>query len=503
MGDKLIKHPFIIEILDKYKVIWSLNHLGALGSWDLSVYMPEEGALARGEALGKVATLSQKLFLDKEFTDLIKKADNEKDLNDYERAVIRMLKRSLKYYEKLPPEFIEEFSRVVSKSQIAWKKAKEQDNFSIFEPYLEKIVELTKKKAEYLGYSKHPYDALLDEYEEGLTVEEVEKYFISIKQPLIDLIKYIKNSKKFRKEHELENQEYDVEKMKKLNDKMLNFIHYNMNHIRIDVSSHPFSISLGKGDVRITTRYEGHDFARSYSSTIHEYGHALYEIQSHDDLHYTPIAGGSSLVIHESQSRFWENFIGKSRGFISLMYKDILEVEDKFKNFSIDQIYDYVNLVKPSLIRTESDEVTYHLHIMIRFEIEKALIEGKIKVSDLPKVWNDKYEEYLGIRPTNNREGILQDVHWSQGSIGYFPTYSLGTALSAMWKHHLEKDIGNIEEVLKTKEGIKKIQDWLKENIHQYGSTYMFRDLVKKTTHEEFSSKYLLDYLNKKYKEIY
>lgn len=503
MENKLIKHKFILEILDKYKVIWSLNHLGALGNWDLSVYMPEEGATARGEALGKIATLSQKIFLDKEFVELIKKADLEKDLNDYERAIIRMLKRSLKYYEKLPAEFIEEFSKVTSESHIAWKNAKEKNDFSIFEPYLEKIVELTKKKAEYLGYEKHPYDALLDEYEEGLTVEEVEKYFISIKKPIVNLIKYIQGSKKFRKEHDLEKQEYDIEKMKKLTDKILKFIHYNLSHIRVDVSSHPFSISLGKGDARITTRYEGKDFARSYSATIHEYGHALYEIQSHEDLHYTPISGGSSLVIHESQSRFWENFIGKSKEFISLLYKDIIEVEDKFNNFSVDEIYDYFNLVKPSLIRTEADEVTYHLHVMIRFEIEKALLEGKIKVKDLPKAWNDKYEEYLGIRPENDSEGILQDVHWSQGSIGYFPTYSLGTALSAMWKYHLEKDLGKIEEILKTKQGIRKIQDWLRENIHQYGSTYTFRDLVKKTAHEDFSSKYLLDYLENKYKKIY
>ena len=493
----------ILEILDKYKVIWSLNHLTALGNWDLSVYMPEEGALARGEALGKIATLSQKLFLDPEFTELIKKADKENDLNDYEKAIIRLLRRSLKYYEKLPPEFIEEFSRVTSEGHVAWKNAKEKDDFSIFEPILEKIVELTKKKAEYLGYSKHPYDALLDEYEEGLTVDAAEKYFKSIKEPLVELIKYIKNSKKYKKEHDLEKQEYDIEKMKKLTDKLLKFIHYNMSHIRVDVSSHPFSTSLGKGDARITTRYEGRDFARSFSSTIHEYGHALYEIQSHDDLHYTPISGGSSLVIHESQSRFWENIIGKSKEFISLLYPDIIEVEDKFRDFSIQDIYDYFNLVKPSLIRTEADEVTYHLHVMIRFEIEKELLEGKIKVSDLPQVWNDKYEEYLGVRPENNREGLLQDVHWSEGYIGYFPTYSLGTALSIMWKHHLEKDLGKIEEILKTKEGIRKIQDWLGKNIHQYGSTYTFRDLVLKTTHEEFSSKYLIDYLEKKYKTIY
>jgi carboxypeptidase Taq len=500
---KLIQNKLILEILEKYKVIWSLGHLAALGSWDLDTYMPEEGAGARGEALGKVATLSQRLFLEKDFVDSILSAEKEQNLNDYEKAIVRLLKRTLKYYQKLPPDFIEEFSKVTSESRKVWEKARKQDNFSLFEPYLEKIVDLSRKKAEYLGYEKHPYDALLDEYEEGLTVEEVQKYFDSIKKPLIGLINYIKASKKFRNEHDLEKQKYDVEKMKKFTGKILEFIHYNLNHIRADISVHPFSICLGRGDSRITTRYEGKDFVRSYSSTIHEYGHALYELQSHDDLYYTPISGGSSLVIHESQSRFWENFIGRSREFISLMYKDILGIEDKFKEFSIGEMYDYFNLVKPSLIRVDADEVTYHMHILIRFEIEKALIEGKIKVKDLPKVWGDKYEEYLGVRPLNNREGVLQDVHWSQGSIGYFPTYSLGTALSAMWKYHLEKDIGNLSDLLKSKDGIRRIQNWLKQNIHQYGSTYTFRELVRKTSGMEFSSRYLLDSLEKKYKEIY
>jgi len=499
----LIKNYVILKILEKYRVIWSLNHLVSLGHWDLDTYMPEEGARSRGEALGKVATLSQKLFLEKDFVDLILLAEKEENLNDYEQAIIRLLKRSLKYYQKLPAQFIEEYTILTSESRKVWEKARAQNNFSLFEPYLEKIVELSRKKADYFGYDKHPYDALLDDYEEGLTVEDVQKYFDSIKKPLVELINYIKSSNKFREGHELDEKEYDVDKMKKFNKRILELVHYNLNHIRLDISTHPFSISLGKGDSRITTRYEGKDFAQSYSSTIHEYGHALYELQSHEDLYYTPLGGGSSLVIHESQSRFWENLIGKSREFISLIYGDILNLGDQFNKFSPEDIYNYFNLVKPSLIRVEADEVTYHLHVLIRFEIEKDLIEGKIKVKDLPQIWNDKYESYLGVRPLNDREGVLQDVHWSQGSIGYFPTYSIGTALSLMWKHHLEKDIGKISDLLKSEEGIRKIQDWLGENIHQYGSTYTFGDLVKKTSEREFSSKYLIDYLEKKYKEIY
>lgn len=493
----LIRNIVILKILEKYKIIWALSHLAGLANWDLDTYMPELGLEARGEALAKVSSLIQELFLEKEFIELIKQAENE-ELNDYEKGIIRLLKRSLKFYQKLPSDFIEEFVKITNEARAYWREARERSDFSIFEPYLEKIIEMSRKKAELLGYQKHPYDALLDEYEEGLITEDVEKYFSSIKRPLIELFHKIKNSKKYSY-HELENEEYEIEKMKILNNKIIEVLHNGLKNLRMDISTHPFSISIGKGDARITTRYEGKDFFRSYSSTIHEFGHSLYELQCDDKLYYTPVAGGSSLVIHESQSRFWENFIGRSDGFIELIYNDFVKLGDNFKDYTKEDIYNYFNLVKPGFIRVEADEISYHLHVLIRFEIEKALIEGSINVKDLPKIWNDKYEEYLGIRPRNDREGVLQDVHWSQGSIGYFPTYSIGTCLSAMWKYYLEKDLEKISDLVKTKQGIEKIRKWLKENVHQYGSTYMFKDLVKKSLGKEFDSMYLLDYLKGKY----
>ncbi|MEK6897313.1 MAG: carboxypeptidase M32 [Nanoarchaeota archaeon] len=500
--EKRLKNLVIKELMEKYKTIWALNHLGALANWDLNTYMPEEGARSRAEALAKLSVLSQSIFLDKDFVSLIKKAENEKGLNDYEKAVIRLLNRTLKYYQKLPPDFIEEFTKVTSEAHIVWKNAKEQDNFSLFAPFLEKIVELTRKKAELLGYKKHPYDALLDEYEEGLTTEDCENFFAQIKEPLKNLISYIKKSSNYREKHELEEYEYNREKMKAFADFILNSVHYNMNHLRIDLSPHPFSMYLGKGDNRITMRFKD-DFAKVYSSAMHEYGHALYGIQSHEDFNYTNIEGGTSLVIHESQSRFWENFIGKSKSFLASAYGEMKKVNPKLEKYSPDEIYYYINLVRPSLIRTEADEVTYHMHIMIRFEIEKALIEGKIQVKDLPRIWDEKYKEYLGIGPKTNKEGVLQDVHWSGGSIGYFPTYSMGTALSALWKKHIEKDLGKIDELVKTKEGIGKIQNWLMEKIHQHGSTYLYNELLQKSTGENFSAQPLLDYLEEKYKTIY
>jgi carboxypeptidase Taq len=498
-----IKNPIIIKILEKYKTLWALNHLSALANWDMQTYMPKEGSHARGEALGKLSALSQRLFLEKEFVKLIEKGKNEKDLSDYEKGILRILLRQLKFYRKLPSEFLEEFARAAVEGHTMWEMAKKKNDFSVFLPSLTKIVELVKRRAEYLGYEKHPYDALLDEFEEELKVEEVEKYFEYIKPRLAKLLNFIKSSSKFKESHKLNEEPYEIEEMKKLNEEVLSFIHYNSEHLRIDVSMHPFTSFIGKGDFRITTRYQDRDFGDSFSSTMHEYGHALYDLQSHDDLHFTPISGGTSMVIHESQSRFWENFIGKSKTFIELFENKIKRLSYNISKHSVDEIYIYLNNVKPSLIRTKADELTYHFHIIIRFEIEKELLEGKINVKNLKKIWNEKYEKYLGIEPKNDSEGILQDIHWSEGLFGYFSTYSIGTALSAMWKCRLEKDIGKIEDLLKTKEGIRKIQDWLKERIHQYGSAYTFNELVKKTTGENFSAKYLIDYLKDKYEKIY
>ncbi|MEK6825892.1 MAG: carboxypeptidase M32 [Nanoarchaeota archaeon] len=503
MARTLITHPIILQLLEQYKPIWSLRHLCGLANWDLQTYMPPEGIEARGEALSNAETLSQNLFLNPSFISLIDKASTEKDLNDYERGIIRLLQRSLHYYRVLPPAFIAEFIKLTSEAHAVWKNAKEKNQFSLFAPLLQKIIELSRKKAHYLGYREHPYDALLDEYEEGLTTREVEAYFNEICAPLVELLKDILHSPKYRKEHALAKDKCNPELMHKGMQKIIEYVHEGRGHLRLDTSAHPFSTSLGKGDARITTRYEEKDIAYPYGSTIHEYGHALYEIQSHDDLHYTPVCGGVSLVIHESQSRFWENFVGRSKGFIEQLLPLLRAHHSPLVSYSLDEIHHYLNLVKPSLIRTEADELTYHFHIMIRFEIEKALIEGKCEAKELPELWSKKYKEYLGVEPKTDSEGVLQDVHWSGGAIGYFPTYSLGSALSAQWKNFMQKDLGDFDALVSNQEGLRKIQRWLKEHIHQHGSAYTFRALVSRVTGEEFSPKYLLESLRTKYSTLY
>lgn len=491
---KPFQNKTILEILDKYKDLWALSYAGAVINWDLETYMPENGAVGRGEALGRLSTVRQRLFLDKSFVSLIHKSQEEKNLTDAERGIVRVLTHSLKFYEKLPSQFLEDFSRLTSEATVIWRQAKNDNNFKLFEPKLAKVFEMNKQMAEYLGYKDSPYDALLDQFEEGLTVNEVEPFFNEIKNPLQELLKKITSSKKYFKVHPLENAKYDKEKMEILNNKVLKLFwpEYGQN-FRLDVSSHPFTTSFSKQDTRITTWYHERDFARSLLAVIHEFGHALYDLQSGDGFEMTPIAGGGSLVIHESQSRFWENFVGRGEPFIKKFLPDMQNAVSGTKLTAPD-VYSYFNKVTPGLLRVEADEVTYHFHIMLRFEIEKGLIEGKLKIKDIKEIWNTKMKEYLGITPKNDSDGVLQDIHWSGGMVGYFPTYSLGTFLGAQWEEKIRNEVKTMD--------YSAIKKWLEVNIHQFGSVYTLNNLLIKNK-MKFDPKVNLKYLEEKYSKIY
>jgi carboxypeptidase Taq len=482
----------ILSILDKYKDLWALSYTSAVAGWDLETYMPPRGSSARGEALGRLSTIHQKLFLDKDFVALIHKASEEKDLTDQEKGVVRVLLHSLKFYEKIPSKFLEDYSLLTSKASVVWREAKNTNNFKLFEPDLTKIFKMNREMADLLGYGATPYDALLDQYEEGLTSDKVGPFFEEIKEPLVNLLDKIKRSDLFQIHHPLEIAKYDKDKMAELNNKVLKFLwpEFGQN-FRLDVSAHPFTTSFSNQDTRITTWYHETDFARSLLSVVHEFGHALYDLQCANELQMTPIGGGSSLVIHESQSRFWENFVGRSEEFIKHFKKDFDVVVGHPS--TVDSYLSYFNRVSPSLIRTEADEVTYHFHIMLRYEIEKGIIENKLKVHDLPEIWNAKMKEYLGITPKTDSEGVLQDIHWSMGSVGYFPTYSLGTFLGAQWEQQI-----NNEQMSE----YANIEKWLKEHIHKYGSTYNLADLLKKNK-MRFDPSVNLRYLEEKYSKIY
>jgi carboxypeptidase Taq len=488
------KNKTVLEILNYYKNLWALSYVSGVVHWDLETYMPPMGAAARGEALAKVSTLHQKLYLDPGFKDLIHTSANQKDLNDAEKAVVRVMLHGLKFYEKLPPDFLEDFEKLTNKATIIWREAKLKNDYKLFEPHLNKIFEMSRKMADYLGFEGSPYDALLDQYEEGLKASGVEKFFTQIKDPLKTLVNSIVNSKNFHKSDKLTKMKYDKNKMVELNEKVLRTFYPEFGQkLRLDVSAHPFTTSFSNTDTRITTWYQPKSFGESLLAVIHEFGHALYDLQCDDSLEMTPAQGGRSLVIHESQSRFWENFVGRSEKFIDSIIDDLRYVTGN-KEITTKEVYDHFNAVEPSLIRVEADEVTYHFHIMLRFEIEQGIMEGKYKFSDLREIWNSKVQDYTGIKPQKDSDGVLQDVHWSSGMVGYFPTYSLGTFLGAQWEQKLNNELQSMD--------YGSIREWLKTHIHEYGSTYTLSDLLNKNG-MEFDPTVNLKYLQDKYAKIY
>ncbi|MEL9991715.1 MAG: carboxypeptidase M32 [Thermoproteus sp.] len=490
-----VKSETVKEILERYKAIWALSHASSVLGWDREVYMPEEGISGRSLASAEIAKLIQKLMLDESFVKLIDKAKEEKDLTDIERGIIRMLERDLKFYRRVPPEVVAEFAKVTSEAFVAWKNAKERSDFKIFAPYLERIIELSKIVADKLGYEEHPYDALLDLYEEGLTSRDVESIF-SVLEPGIRRLLDKLEARGWPKRHKLEEEPYDRQEAERAIREILDVIGYPRGRFRIDVSPHPFTTGLASPfDVRITVRYPPKDFREPLFSAIHEFGHALYELQIDEKLAFTPVGTGVSLGVHESQSRFWENIIGRSRGFVARIAPILRKHLSVLKGYSEEDLYYYFNIVRPSLIRTEADEVTYNLHILLRYRLERLMIAGEVKVADLPALWNDEMERLLGIRPKNDSEGILQDIHWSHGSIGYFPTYTLGNVIAAQIRHA----IGNLDEVVA--EGrFSEIKEWLREKIHRWGAVYPPKEIVKRATGEVYNPTYLLNYLENKYR---
>lgn len=466
--------------------------------WDSETYMPEDGVVERSVAVSQLDLLKQKFITEEDFIKLVDRANEERDLNEYEVGLLRVLNRMIRFYRLLPPRLIEELAKVTEEAKIVWRNARIGNDFKAFEPYLEKIFSLSKECADYLGYKEHPYDALLDLYEEGLTSREVSQIFDSTKDKLRTLLEKIQSEKVFSKIHPLEDIEYDKEAMKKINFWVAEKLGYDKKRFRIDVSAHPFTIHIGLRDSRITTRYEGKDFKSTLFSVIHEYGHALYGLQHNESFMFTPLANGASLGVHESQSRFWENIVGRSMQFCIALYPFLKENLKFLEKCSIEDVYTYFNIVRPTLIRVDADEVTYNFHILIRYNLEKLTLGGEVKVKDLPTLWNSMVEENLGLSPKTYSEGILQDIHWSLGSIGYFPTYTIGTILSAQIRNHILKDIPDFyEKILKLE--FREIKNWLKNKIHYWGAMYPPKELIKRMLGEELNPAYFISYLEKKY----
>lgn len=498
MHDSYFTNPVVKEVLEKYRVLWALGHALSLMSWDSETYMPVEGVKDRAVARAELSLLQQQLLLRPEFISLVEKAEKEEGLNDYERGVVRVLKRAIRIAKALPPRLVAERAKVTQEAMVVWREAKAKNNFEMFKPYLEKIFALARESADYLGWEKHPYDALLDLYEEGLRTEDVDRILGYLRRELKVVIEKVLSERRYPRAHPLEQVKYDVQQMEKVNKSVLELLGYPLGkRARLDVSAHPFTIDMGIHDVRITTRYEGVDFKRTLFSVIHEFGHALYELQVDPALSYTPIATGVSLGVHEGQSRFWENVVGRSREFVEFIYPVLREHLEFVREYKPEDIYYYFNTVKPSLIRVDADEVTYNMHIVLRAELEKLVLSGEVKVSELPELWNNVMEELLGVRPPSYSEGVLQDIHWSMGSIGYFPTYTLGNIVAASMKYAMEAEV-KLSEKIATGD-FKALQEWQRERIHKYGATYPPKELLRKALGTEYEPEHLVRYLASKY----
>lgn len=488
------------------KKIALLSSTEALLSWDMETYMPKLGAEYRSDQVALLATLIHEKKSSKKFSSLLNSCIDVQsgdykisDLDEDQKAALREWRKDFQKTIKLPKKFVEKFAKTTSTAINVWAQAKKQNDFQLFLPHLEKIVQLNIQKASLLGFDEDPYDALLDLFEPEMKVKKLDPIFFNLKNFLIQLLQKIQS--KAQVNDSFLNDDYPADLQIKIGKKLFSLLQIDENNCRLDLSVHPFSTSIGPKDVRMTSRIQK-DLMSNLFSILHESGHSIYDMQLPKEYYGSPLSEAVSLGIHESQSRTWETLIGKSKSFCSLLLPILKEFCNNLKNISINDFYRAINKVSPSFIRVEADEITYPLHIIVRYEIEKDLINKRIKAKDVPHFWNEKMEKYLTIKPKNDAEGALQDIHWSMGSIGYFPTYALGNIYAAHFFEGLKRDLPNYQQIIERGE-FNIIKKWLFENIHRFGRKYSGEQLALRVTKEPLSEKAYTRYLNEKYSVIY
>ncbi|MBA3721867.1 MAG: carboxypeptidase M32 [Parachlamydiaceae bacterium] len=485
-----------------------LQGIAALLDWDQETYMPAGSAGIRSEQLKTMAGIIHREKTSKKFSNALAKLIDiktgkvlVKDLPKPQMAALKEWRRDYLQDTALPSKFVEEFAKLTSQSILAWRAAKQDNAFSQFAPYLDRIIQMCRKKADLLGYKDHPYDALLDQYEPDMTTKEVTKLFHKLSTNLTPLIKKIHSSKQINDDFLMGD--WDKDKQIAFSHRLLDAMGYDLNFGRLDFSAHPFSSASHPTDSRITTRIHPTNLVSNFFVILHEGGHGLYEMGLRKDYYGSPLGQSRSLGIHESQSRWWETRIGQSKPFWQYFLPLLKETfNGRLNSITLEDFYRAVNKVEPSFIRVDADELTYPLHVILRFELEKALIEGSLKTRDIPEAWNAKMKEYLGIVPKTNKEGCLQDVHWSMGGLGYFPTYTLGNVFAASLFEAFAKEHPDWEKRVASGD-LAFIKLWLNDKIYQHGRCYSSHELLKNATGKDFSADPYLDYLNKKYSAIY
>lgn len=482
-----------------------LHSCAAVLEWDERTYMPAGGGQHRAEQKALLSGMVHEKFTTTAIGELLSKAEDltaAESPDSPDRVNLRELRRQYDKLIKVPKSLVEELEKTTTLAEQAWVEARRKADTSGFLPWLDKVINLKRQYAEAVGYKAEPYDALLDDYEPGETAANLKKVLESLRPPLVELIRAIADSGRKPKAEVLQRQ-FPVDKQEIIGKMAAAAIGFDMDCGRLDVTTHPFCIGIGPGDTRITTRYNERHFAQSFFGILHETGHGLYD-QGLDKKYFgLPMGESVSLGIHESQSRMWENIVGRSRYFWEYFYPWAQKLfYESLKDVSLDDFYFAINEVRPSFIRVEADEATYNLHILLRFEIEHAIFSGELKTTDIPSVWNDKFEKYLGIKPPDDSQGCLQDVHWGAGLIGYFPTYTLGNLYAAQFFARAKKEMPDLEKQFASGQ-FSGLLNWLREKIHRQGQKYRAAELVKVVTGEPLNSRYLLDYLRAKYAPLY
>lgn len=490
------------NLLQIYRNITILQQASAILGWDFETYMPPKGVEQRSEQLALLASLVHERKTDPQIEELIYKIkETEFDLlSEAEKRNVYLIEKEYRKQTKVPKELVEKLAKQQTISTQIWKKAKKEKNYSLFKPELDKLLELVKQRAHHIDSTKHPFDVLVDEFEPGMTSEQITILFNELKAGLIPLIKKCTDSPN-QADLSVIQRQCPIDIQRKISSDVAELVQYNFEKGRIDETEHPFTTGYFD-DVRITTHYFENDFSFSFFAVLHEAGHAIYEQNISRDYIYQPTGEIESLGMHESQSRFIENIIGRSREFWEYYLPKLNQITGNiFSDVSLDSLVYAVNDVKRTKIRIFADEVTYCLHIVIRFEIERDLLSGKITIDELPQVWNNKYKEYLGVDIEDDSEGVMQDTHWASGLFGYFPTYALGNIYNAQFFKTMKKNL-DYEGLLRKGE-IKPIIEWLKKNVHKKANLYDPPDLIKRICGEEVDTKYFIEYLNDKYSEIY
>jgi len=486
---------------EKMSKIADINFATSVLNWDQEVNLPPNAAQIRSKQLATLSGLAHEQFTANEVGDLLEDLSAKNGLSDRERANVNETKKTYLKYKKKPNAFVVKMSESVSKAYFAWHKAKENNDFSIFEPTLNKLVDLKLEEAELLGFEDHPYDALLDEFEPNAKTKDLDVLFKDVKAQLVDFVQEL--SKQEQVEDKWLYETYDKDKQWNFGIDLLKQMGYDFKSGRQDLSPHPFTTSFGSSDVRVTTRINENNFNEMTWSCIHEGGHAVYEQGLLLEDYGLPTGNAISLGIHESQSRLYENNVGRSLAYWKCNYGKLQDLfKENLANVSVDDFYKSINKVYPSLIRTNADELTYHFHILIRYEIEKELIEGNIAVGELPEVWNAKYKAYLNVDVPNDAEGVLQDIHWSHGAFGYFPTYSLGSFYAAQFFDKAKEEIPGLESQIE-QGNMLDLLTWLRTNIHQHGKMYSADELCQKVTGKSLDFSHFMNYAKVKYSAIY